>query len=82
MRKHIPVHEIQAGSRVYVLPRDHSTPRGPKLDSIPKEGMTVRVDDYVFGAIQRGALIAYGPDEAAEPAAPAAPELAPAEEVP
>jgi hypothetical protein len=74
MRRHIPVHEVQAGSRVFVIPRDHSTARGPKLDPIPKEGMDVRVDDYLFGCIQRGALTAYGPEEAAPPAAPAASE--------
>lgn len=79
MRRHISVHEVQAGARVFVIPRDASTPRGPKLDPIPKGGMEVVVTDYIFGCMQRGSVTAYGPEEVAEPTAPAAAEPAPAD---
>lgn len=67
-RRHIPVHEVAAGARVFVVPRDNSTPRGPGLDAIPRDGMELQVNDYIHGAIQRGALVAYeahewSPDE-------------------
>lgn len=74
MRRHIPSYQIQPLSRVYVIPRDATTPRGPKLDPIPLAGMEVVVDEYLFGCIQRGALTACGPEEPDEPAAPTAPE--------
>lgn len=69
MRRHIPSYQIQPLSRVYVIPRDATTPRGPKLDPIPLAGMEVVVDDYLFGCIQRGALTACGPEEPDELAA-------------
>lgn len=68
MRRHIPIHEVATGSRVFVVPRDSSTPRGPRLEPVPVEGCEVLVDDYVYGCIQRGALLAYGPEEPAAPA--------------
>lgn len=72
MRRHIPSYQIQPLSRVYVIPRDATTPRGPKLEPIPLAGMEVVVDDYLFGCIQRGALTACGPEEPDELAALAA----------
>lgn len=78
MRRHIPSYHIQPLSRVYVIPRDATTPRGPKLDPIPLAGMEVVVDDYLFGCIQRGALTACGPEEPDELAAGESPAAAPA----
>ena len=92
MREHIPSYQLHMGQRVYVVPRDDSTPRGPKLNPIPLQGMEVRVDDYLYGCIQRGALLAYSlkvlecqaapqsPAPAAEPLVPVpgGPEAVPA----
>jgi hypothetical protein len=61
-RQHIPSHAVSTGARVFVVPRDSSTPRGPNLGDIPTDGMEVQINDYIAGCLQRGALIAYGPD--------------------
>jgi hypothetical protein len=58
-RRHLPVSQVQFGARVFVVPREAGMPRGPHLDAIPAGGAELVVDDYVFGAIQRGALTAY-----------------------
>lgn len=79
MRRLIPTHHIQIGARYFVVPRDESTPRGPKLGAIPKAGADLAVDDYLFGAIQRGAALAYGPKEPATPE-PATPPAQPMED--
>jgi len=62
-RRHIPIQEVAAGSRIFVVPRDDSTPRGPGLGPIPTEGMVVVADDYIVGCIARGALVAYEAEE-------------------
>ncbi len=65
-RKHIPICAVSLGQRVFVLPRGDGIPRGPGLEPLPREGAVLTVTDYLFGAIQRGAVTAYEPAECSE----------------
>lgn len=65
-RKHIPICAVSLGQRAFVLPRGEGIPRGPGLGPIPPEGMVLILTDYLFGAIQRGAVSAYEPAERSE----------------
>lgn len=83
--EHIPSYQLHMGQRILAVPRDATTPRGPKLGCIPVGGMELRVDDYILGCIQRGALLAYPveapTEQVAEVVEPAAAQL-PTEHVP
>jgi hypothetical protein len=76
-RRHIPSYEVVFGAEVFVVPRDATIPRGPRLGPIAKAGAVVRVDDYVLGCIQRGALTAYSVAEEASSPPSIAPAAAP-----
>jgi len=65
-RKLLPICAVSLGQRAFVLPRGEGIPRGPGLDPIPREGAVLTVTDYLFGAIQRGALAAYEPSECSD----------------
>ena len=65
-RKHIPICVVSLGQRVFVLPRGDGIPRGPGLEPLPREGAVLTITDYLFGAIQRGAVTAYEPNECSD----------------
>lgn len=68
--EHIPSYQLHMGQQIRAVPRDATTPRGPKLGCIPVGGMDLVVNDYIFGCVQRGAVLAYPVEiPAAEPAA-------------
>lgn len=78
MREHIPSYQLHMGQRILAVPRDATTPRGPKFGPIPAEGMELVVTDYIFGCVQRGAILAYPVPPAEQVAEPA--ESAPSKE--
>lgn len=65
-RKHIPICAVSTGQRVFLVPRGDGIPRGPGLEPLPREGVVQTITDYLFGAIQRGAVTAYEPAECSE----------------
>jgi hypothetical protein len=75
-RKHIPSGALKLGQRVFVVPQRAHVARGPGLDPLPAGGQIVTLSDYLFGACQRGAVLAFEPEllPAPEPAAPAIPD--------
>ncbi len=70
LREHIPVNQLRGGEVVFVVPRDATTPRAPKLGPIPEGGSDLAVTEYILGCAQRGAVICYGrtPESAPAPA--------------
>lgn len=75
-RKHLPSSALSLGQRVFVVPNRANIARGPGLDPLPVSGQVVALNDYLFGACQRGAVLAYEPElsPVSQPAAPPDPE--------
>ncbi len=65
-RKHIPSSALKLGQRVFVVPQRANVARGPGLDPLPAGGQVVTLSDYLFGACQRGAVLAFEPEECSE----------------
>ncbi len=65
-RRLIPAHELRSGSRVFVEPHHAADiPRAAKLDAIDAAGQWMTVNDYVFGLVARGAVVAWSGEKVA-----------------
>lgn len=81
MKRHIPLSELHLGQKVLLVPRLPDVAHGPGRAALAEEGEEVRLSEYHFNAIQRGAchaLVDMTPEEEAAALLARAPAPAPA----